>query len=160
MSRAVSVNIQTGLDAAITVPIYLVEIELVAPLYFTTGAQVSWGGQTWDPVGMSVDRVAENGAKVTVRNDDNSGAALILNNALRDTSFKIYIYYNGDAEEIFRGYGGAATMRATTATITLHSDRAANTRAPRQRIAGPVFTHLPKPGEIIQWGDGSLKVSK
>lgn len=157
--RTVSATIETGIAAAITEPIYFIEVSLTTPLYWTTGAAITWDSKSWVPVGLHVDRVGEGGAQLSIRNDNDIGAGLVLNNVLRDTEFRIYQNYGTDAVEIFRGYGGAAVIEAMYAVITLHPNKASRTKAPRGRIASPVFTHLPKPGEIIAWGDDRLQVT-
>lgn len=159
MSRTVSASIQTGLDAHVNVPVYLVEVLLDTPLYWTTSDAVTWDSKSWIATGLSVDRITENGGQLRIRNDDNSGSALVLNNALRDTEFRVYLYYNTDAVEVFRGYGGGAVISAMNVIITLHANTAARTKAPRGRIALPIFTYLPKPGDVLVWGDERLKVT-
>jgi hypothetical protein len=159
MSRSVSAAIQTGLDAHVNVPVYLVEVLLDTPLYWTTSDAVTWDSHSWIATGLSVDQITESGGRLRVRNDNNSGSALVLNNTLRDTEFRVYLYYNTDAVEVFRGYGGGATITAMHTVINLHANRAARTKAPRGRIALPVFTYLPKPGDVLVWGDERLRVT-
>ena len=157
--RTVNATIQAGLDASVTVPVYLVECRMSpSTLYWSTGGALTWNSQSWQTAGLEVIRVNERGGSIRIRNDDNSGASLALNAGFRDIEFRVYQYYNGDAVEVFRGYGGKTTVSAMFVTIELHADRGANTKVPRTRIAPPTFTYLPKKGEVIQWGEITLKV--
>ena len=158
MSRTVSTTIQTGLDAHVAQPAYLVEVLLTQPLRWSSAGALTWNGEQWLAAGMSVKVADEKGATLRIRNDDNSGSSLVLNNRLRDVEVRIYKHYNGDAVEVFRGYGGSAKLSAMYAEITLHANQSQNAKAPRGRIAAPVFTNLPKLGEVIAWGGDKIKV--
>ena len=158
MSRTISTTIQTAIGENVVTPGYLVYVGLDTPLRWSTVGDVTWDGVDWLAVGMTVDRLAESETRIRIRNDDNSGSSLALNNRLRDTEFRIYAYYDGDALEVFKGYGGEASITAFDVVITLHSNRSAKAKVPRGRIAAPTFTNLPKLGAVIEWGEERLKV--
>lgn len=159
MTRAVSTEFQDGMDAQIPEPAWLVEALLTPPLYWSTQDGVTWNDKTWTRVGLEIQGPSETGAVIKIRNDDNSGSALVLNNLLRDIEFRIYLYYNGAAIEMFRGYGSDSSLGKMAVTINLLPNRAINAKVPRKRLAAPTFTHLPKLGEVIRWGTESYKVT-
>lgn len=150
---------EAGLAEHIPFPVYLVEVLLTPPLYWGTAEISSWNGNSWQPNAVVVESISETGAHLRLRNDNNSGSALVLNNTLRDVEFRIYLYYSGDAVEVFRGYGSDAAVAAMDVNISLIGHRAINALIPRKRLAGPTFTHLPKLGEVIEWGPDSYKVT-
>lgn len=147
-----------GIDAHVTEPIYLVEV-VDLDLHWTTSKQLTWNSIVWQAVGLRVLSVSESGARLQISNTDNVGSSLILNNQLRDTEFRIYLYYNGDAYERYRLYGSEAQINSLNVTIQLAQDTSRNTMAPRRRIAAPTFTKLPRLGEVIVWAGQSYKVT-
>jgi hypothetical protein len=157
--RTLSAPMLTGIAAHITEPVYLVEVLLAQPFRWTTSDALSWNGYSWQPIGMEIEEIGETAARLQLRNDNNSGSALVLNNKLRDTEIRIYLYYNGDAVEIFRGYGSDSSVAAMTVSIDILAHRSANALAPRKRLASPLFTRLPKLGEVIKWGTESYQVT-
>lgn len=159
MPRETSTAYDDGLTAHVTEPVYLVEILTDVPFYWTTGAPVTWDSKLWLSAALSVDRVSEQGASLSLRNDNNTGSSLVLNNTLRDKACRIYLHYNGDAEEIFRGYCSDSGVKYLTATIEVVPQKNTNALIPRNRIAAPKFTNLPKLGEVIRWGDEHYKVT-
>lgn len=158
MPRATSTEFNAGLDAHITEPAYLIEILYDPVMTWTTGAEVTWDSKDWERVGASVPSVDDSGATIQIRNDNNSGSALVLNNTLRDVPVRIYLFYNGDAEEIFRGYCSDARVKKMFVTIECLPNLSQNALVPRRRVAAPTFNHLPKPGEVIRWGGEYYKV--
>jgi hypothetical protein len=160
MPLEVSSEFQDGLDAHITAPAYLIEILISpSPFWWTTGAVVDWAGKTWVPSAAEVPQVGESGATIKLRNDNNTGSSLVLNNTLRDQEVRIYLYYNGDAKEIFRGYCSDAQVSLMSVSIDALPYKSQNALIPRRRVAAPTFNHLPKLGEVIRWGDEVYKVT-
>lgn len=159
MPRTLPPPLEAGLDFPITEPVYLIEVLLDAPLYWTTSDQVEWNTIVWQPVAARVLQLSESSARIELRNDDNSGSSLVLNNTLRDREFRIYLFYNGEAVELFRGYGSDAQVSAMEVTIDLQVDQASNTAVPKGRLAAPKFTQLPRLGEVIKWGTEFYKVT-
>ena len=157
--RPISAPMQSGIDDHIPFAVYLIEVLLTPPLYWATAEIPPWNGHSWLTAGVVIESIDETFASLRLRNDDNSASALALNNLLRDTEFRVYLYYNGDAIEIFRGFGSDARIGAMEVTLALHSHRAINARVPRQRMTGPTFTHLPKLGDVIIWGTDNYKVT-
>lgn len=158
MPRTLSAAILTGIDEHIPFVSHLVEVLLPTPQYWSTGGAITWNGHDWQAVGLEIDTIGETAAQIKIRNDNNFGSAFALNNLVRDTEFRVYMHYNGDAVEMFRGYGADARIAAMSVTISLVTNRQINALVPRRRIAGPTFTNLPKLGEVIQWGTESFKV--
>lgn len=154
-------TIQAGMDAHIPEETILVEVLLEGtPLYWSDRGTINWDSKTWLPVGLDLDdNFTERGGSLKIRNDNNTGSSLVLNNTLRDVELRIYLYYNGDAKEVFRGYFGDMELDPEYATLHFESHRAANTLAPRKRIAAPIFTNLPRLGERIKWGGDTLEVT-
>lgn len=159
MPKVTSTEFDAGLGAHITEPAYLIEILDDPAITWTTGAAVTWDSKDWVPAGASVPSVNEGGATIQLRNDNNSGSALVLNNTLRDLAVRIYLFYNGDAEEVFRGYCSHSSVRKMFVTIECLPNRSQNALVPRRRVAPPTFNHLPKPGEVIRWSGEYYKVS-
>jgi hypothetical protein len=159
MPRDVSSEFQDGLDAHITQPVYLIALLTDTPFYWTTGAEVEWNSETWIPAAAKVLQLGDRGATIGLRNDDNSGSSLVLNNTLRDKECRIYLHYNGDAEELFRGYCSDSSVNLMLARVEVLPNRAQNALIPRRRVAAPTFTNLPRPGEIIRWDNEYFKVS-
>jgi len=160
MPRDVSVEFQAGLDAHIKEAAYLIQILISpAPFYWTTGALVNWDGQTWVPTAAEVTQVNERGATIKLRNDDNTGSSLVLNNTLRDQECRIYLFYNGDAKQIFQGYCGDSSVKQMDVSIEALPYRSDRALVPRRRVAAPTFNNLPKLGEVIRWGTEYYKVT-
>jgi hypothetical protein len=103
--------------------------------------------------------VSDNGATIQLRNDNNTGSALVLNNTMRDKECRIYLLYNGDATEIFRGYCTDARVSLMSVSIDAVPYTSRDALVPKRRVAGPTFTNLPKLGEIIRWGGEYFKVT-
>lgn len=159
MPAETSPEFNAGLIAHITEPVYLIEILTDTPFYWTTSAQVTWDGKTWLPSAARVEQISEQGARVQLRNDNNTGSSLVLNNTLRDKGCRIYLYYNGYAKEQFRGYCSDSSVSLMSVAIDMLPQRTANALIPRKRIAAPTFTNLPKLGEVIRWGTEYFKVT-
>lgn len=158
MPRDTSTEFAAGLAAHITQPVYLIALFTDTPFYWTTGVEDDWDGETWVPNAAKVLQLSERGATIELRNDDNSGSTLVLNNTLRDKECRIYLHYNGDAEEMFRGYCSDSSVNLMSARIQVLPNRSQNALIPRRRVAAPTFTHLPRPGEIIRWDNEYFKV--
>jgi len=159
VTRTLSAPILTGIGQHITEPVYLVEVLLTIPLYWTTADATTWNGHDWQAVGLGIDGISETSARLELRNDNNVGSALVLNNTLRDTEFRIYLFYGSDAAEIFRGYGSDASVKAMEVSIELVANQSVNALEPRMRLAGPTFTRMPKVGDVIKWGGQFYKVT-
>lgn len=159
MPRDTSPAFDAGLIAHVTEPVYLIEILTDVPFYWTTSAQVTWDSKTWLPSAARVEQIGEQGARVSLRNDNNTGSSLVLNNTLRDKECRIYLFYNGDAEELFRGFCSDSSVSVMSVAIDMLPSRNSNALIPRKRIAAPTFTHLPKLGEVIRWGTEFFKVT-
>ncbi|KAA9133453.1 hypothetical protein F3N42_03630 [Marinihelvus fidelis] len=158
MPRTLSGTIEAAIAEDLTTPVYLVEADLDTPVYWTTSFQVVWNGQNWLPVGVRVGRLNDDTTTLQIPNLDNIGVGLILVDGVRDRLFKIYEYHDGDAVEVYRGYGGESTLDIESASLTLHRTRRDRTHAPRTRVAPPLFTRLPRPGAKITWGDTIITV--
>jgi hypothetical protein len=158
MPRTISAAIQAGIDEHIPFVSHLVELLLPTPQYWSTGGAITWNGHDWQGVGLEIDTISETSAQIKIRNDNNFGSAMALNNLIRDVEIRIYLHYNGDAVEMFRGYGADVRIAAMSVIISLVTNRQINALAPRRRIAAPTFTHLPLLGQIIKWGTESLQV--
>lgn len=158
MPRVISAPIQTGVDAAISEPSYLVEILLDAPLHYSTMDAVTWNSINWLVNGVRLEGVSEDGGRLILRNDDNTGSALVLNNVTRDKEVRIYKYYNGDAKWLYQLYLSEADIGRDEVSIAMYASRNADSVAPRLRIIEPLFTNILKPGSFIRWGDERLRV--
>lgn len=160
MPRITSPEFDAGIAAHIPEAVYLVEILISpSPFRWTTGALMDWDGKTWVPTAMRVPDVNDSGASIELRNDNNTGSSLVLNNTLRDQECRIYLHYNGDAKEIFRGFCSDSTVSLMSVSIQALPFRSQNALIPRRRVAAPTFNNLPKLGEVIRWGDEYFKVT-
>lgn len=157
--RTLSVDILAGIYELIPFPVFLVEVRRTPALYWTTAEIPDWNGHTWQTFGLTVASVTDSSATLKIANGNNAGSSLVLNSTLRDIEMAIYCWYNGDAFELFTGYGSDASVAAMEVTITLLRNRAANALVPYRRIAAPTFTLLPKLGQVIVWGNESYKVT-
>lgn len=153
-------TIEAGMDAAIVAETLLVEILLESgSLYWSDRAQVDWNGETWLDVGLDIDPgFSDRGGAMTIDNQDNTGSSLVLNNTLRDVELRIYLHYNGDAREKFRGYFSDGELSTDKAILYFDANQYGAALAPRKRIAAPIFTNLPRQGERIRWGDDYIEV--
>lgn len=151
--------LEEGTEAHIPEVAYLVEILLDTPLRLTTSAALDWNGYTWSPAGLTIPQMEETAARIELDNSGNVGSALVLNNTLRDVECRIYVHYNGSAIEIFRGYGSDASGDRMRVSLDLVADKASLGLVPNDRIAAPVFTNLPRFGEVIRWGGEHFKVT-
>jgi hypothetical protein len=95
---------------------------------------------------------------LVLRNDDDTGSALVLNNVTRDKEVRIYKYYNGDAEWLYQLYMGETLLEKMGVKITLHDTKLGQTLAPRRRVIEPTFTRIIASGVILRWGDERLRV--
>lgn len=159
MARTLSATIQAAIGEHVTEPGFLVYVGLGTPLRWSTRGEVTWDSETWYAAGLEINSVAPDKASISIRNDNGYGSALALDNQLRDVQFRIYAYYDGDAQEIFRGYGGGASISMDSVSINLYASRSDGTKVPKMRIANPLFTNLPVVGTTIRWGNDELKVT-
>ena len=159
MPRTLSEILQAGIAEQIPFISYLVEMRLPTPQYWSTGGPIAWDGHDWQAVGLEIDTVGESAAQIKIRNDNNFGSALALNNIIRDIEFRVYVYYSGDAVEMFRGYGSDVRIAPMNVSISLVINRQINAVVPRRRIARPTFSRLPQLGQIIKWGTETMQVT-
>jgi hypothetical protein len=158
MPRPISTNIQTGVDAHITEPSYLIAIAFDPPVYYSTMDAVVWDGKSWGSGGVRLEQLSERGGVLVLRNDNNLGSALVLNELTRDVEVDIYKYYNADAKWLYRLYMGGAEIGKFDVRVSLHGSRTGQRQAPRKRIIEPVFTNILAPGTTIKWGNDVLRV--
>jgi hypothetical protein len=110
--KTLSSALQTALGAPVQRPAVLVEIAFSTVWRGTTGAAITWSGQSWPArdmsmAGLRVDALAVNGS-VVIGNTDDAMAALLLNEGIADRPVKIW------------GYDAAAT--ATADVVLLSGD--------------------------------------
>lgn len=156
--RTLPAAVDTAVGLDLTGPTYLVEFLFGSPLYYTTRQEVTWDSKTWIALGLRVDRINADSAVVVFPNHDNTGSALALNNALRDTEIRIYEHHDTDAVEVFRGFGDDVDIDGTETRITLRSSSRGRAVAPRLRVARPTFTRLPIAGATFTLGDYVIRV--
>ena len=142
MARTISSTIETALSAHMPVPGYLLRVGIRPELRYSTIGDVTWDGVTWFGNAMRIGSIGEDTATVLLRNDDLSGSSLVLNNKLLEVRFDLYVYYDGDAEKIFTGYGGAASVGAMDVSIEIETDRMPCAAAVYQLTQGRLPDHL------------------
>lgn len=165
----VIVNAET-LNDQLTRPVYLVELGFAPTVYMSSGAEVSWGGYVWQNLGVDVsslqtDTVGRSSATLSVSNLDRTFGSLVLSQAAKDRTAKIYVYYPEgsagaiDPRLIVDGVmDGASVGQRVDINVISRASYFGST--PRIVCAPPTFNHLPPAGTVLNWGGVTLTLER
>ena len=156
-----------ALEEQITRPVFLVRLDFSPPVYLSSAARIQWGGYTWEPYGVSVGRIALDSmgqADVAMRisNLDRTFGVLVLNQAPKDRTAKVYIHYPDgpiDPLELVDGVMDGARI-GEYVDITVISRSTYYGMSPRVRCAPPTFNHMPPVGTVLRWGNTSIQLER
>lgn len=159
MPRTVSATIQAAIGQTITEPNYLVELGFSPIVRWAALRDVTWGGFTWSANGLMVQTVSTERAQISMRNSDNSISALVLGNALKNISCKVYQHYDSDAELLFAGVLSGSPEVGTRVILDALSE-GRDRKYPDQQIVPPLFNHLMPVGTEIDFGGKMLRLEE
>lgn len=128
--RSLSGALQTALGAPVQQPALLVQIDFTAAWRGTTGAMLTWDGQTWARSDLAVEGLTVDalqiGGTVIVGNADSVIGATLLNEGVTDRRVRVW------------GYDAAATALAD---VVLLADAVGSTYQLTEREARIVLRH-------------------
>lgn len=170
MSRTLSTGMGSAVDATITTPGYLLEIEFSTPTRLCTRGDLTVLGNDWTGWGFSLSGFgidatsAKQTGTISISNRDNDISTLILEEGISDRAVRIWKFYtdapsDDDPVLIFDGVGAQSDIDTASGQIkiTLRQARDAVQFAPAHYItAEQGFSMLPPAGTIITVGSTSF----
>lgn len=164
IKRDIAADLQTEIANDFTRPVYLVEMQFDAgSAYMSTGPQISFGGNIYAEGQVSVGTFVWNGegqqqGNIRVFNENNSAAALVLNNGINEVPILIYKTYliaaggNTVPELMISGIMNGAQLNASSAEISvLSSKSSANFIPNRYYTEAEGFNFLPEDDQVVFW---------
>jgi hypothetical protein len=163
MARLLTAQTTAALALPGTKPAYLLALYWSTPVYLTTGAGLTWNGQTWlaeiaELSSLQWSNDGLQGASLRLGNSDQRYSALALAEGVADVRVLVYAYdqtatATGDPVCVFDGRGGQLALDDDYVTIALRVNKARALFCPRLRISpASGFNHLPPRGTTIVWG--------
>lgn len=143
--RTLSANTTTKLADGILRPVWLVDINLATPLYYSSRGAITYNGKSYVAAGMDVNLGSR---QITIFNDA-FGLSSTFFAATSGTPVDVYLLFGesgwatGDAEYLYTGEIGAFEIGPA---IVLSLRDVAPRRVPRLYPEPPGFNHIPPNG--------------
>lgn len=165
ISRIIGADTQTEIGIDFTRPVFLVKMDFpIASQFMSTGPQITFDSNVYVEGQVSVstftwsaDGVQTGG--ISIYNENNAAAALILNQGVNDIPISIYLTYliagggNSTPELLVSGVMNGGNLSPSKLTISVLSTASAAQFIPnRYYTSAEAFNHLPVDGSVITWG--------
>lgn len=162
--RTLSAALLTEIGATYTQPLYLVEITALSQTYrLTTWSEaVTWNSLPWQPIGLAVDGLSEDGklrrgGRMVFADADRAWWILSLAGELSARPVKIWAAYAGapdDAVPRFAGRTGGPQRNDLATTVDLLNESADTQKTPRARCGIATGITQMVPAGTIFWLGG------
>lgn len=164
MSRSITAQFQTAVEAFVSGPIWLIEIGLVATVRYTTAeSAITYNGNSYTPqdfqVSPSFDNTGAAGGTVAFQGVDETFTALFRQGNAEGSTIKVWITSKqasysaaGDAAQLFESTIDQVSL--TSSSISLNCVRQPII-APNKRVdAANGFNFVTRPG-VVQFPAGA-----
>ena len=158
MARTLDTEISDGIAAAVTIPGFLIQIEIDGDtLRYSTRGTIDYDGETWVE-GAEVSHIGGTSKpKLVLDNADNAISVLILSDAFIDAPVSIFAFYGEAptaAKLLFTGVvDGADDIGLLSSTLALTDAGADRSYQPNVVLGPPLCDHFAPPGTVISWGN-------
>lgn len=177
--RALTPEQLERVEGPVTQPMYLVQIELDAPMHLSTREELSWNGQTWLNGLIHLDRVGPDSASLRIHNSDYRYTTPALQGAYQRKPVRIWWGYGAGqyAEYFAPGYIAPGYVRGPSLGepillfdglisaipeigewLRIELTRSPPRRYPRWRVLPPRTNHLTPAGAVIVFGGESYRL--
>lgn len=170
--RTLTTAMQDGVDAAVTLPGFFIEILFSSPLRVSTRGEMDWNGSTWVELGAQVTGLSEDGtqssqsASASFEDDDQTMSALVLGEGVAGRSVRIWKFYGdspdaADPVQRFDGVCDTASGDPESGRVSISFVQPADKvlYSPRRRVTREQgFSVLPPKGTLIRWGGQQFKL--
>lgn len=165
ISRTIGLDTQTEIAIDFTRPVFLVKMDFpTASQFMSTGPQITFDSNIYVEGQVSISTFTwsadgiQKGA-ISIHNENNSAAALILNEGVNDIPISIYLTYliaggtNSTPELLVAGVMNGGNLTPEKLVISVLSTKSAAQYIPnRYYTSAESFNHLPVDGSVITWG--------
>ncbi len=167
ISRVIAIDTQTEIAIDFTRPVFLVRMDFpTASQFMSTGPQITLDSNVYVEGQVSVSTFTwsadgvQRGA-ISIHNEQNAAAALILNEGVNDIPISIYLTYmiaggseNSTPELLVAGVMNGGNLTPEKLVISVLSTKSAAQFIPnRYYSSAEAFNHLPVDGSVITWGN-------
>jgi len=165
MSRVSNPTVTAAVALNHTSPKYLIQMGWSTVTRIATWeTSISWAGETWAASGANIRGLKTTGGTLVLPNDDDDGwAALVLSEGQQGRTISIYEHHTDisvspqtDALLIFSGEMDQATIGREVMITFIASSR--EMRFPHTKIDSTVYTHLLRPGQVLEVGGSTLVI--
>lgn len=159
--RTYSANTEALLDDDITRPLFIFEIGFSTAMRLSSRETVSWDGDSYVAAGIRFS-----GDRFRLFNEANTHSAAFLAQGTAGISCKVWQLYGeppfaaADADLIFSGELGAASMPADAKYIEARLIEAPVLFAPRLYPVAPAFNHIPPDGTEFTTPNGVFVIER
>ncbi len=173
ISRVIGTDTATEIGIDLTRPVFLVKMSFdTADQFMSSGAQITFDSDVYVEGQVKVSTFTWNSdgvqtGKVSIHNENNVAAALILNEGVNDVPISIYLTYmiaaggNTTPELVVAGSMDGGSLTSAMLSIRVLSTNAAAQFIPNRYYTDVEgFNHLPVDGSIITWGGETFELRK
>lgn len=152
MPRTLPAAVTTAIGETATSPTYLVRLGFATEIRGSTLGDITWDAESWTDNGVRVERITENGGRISLPNTDNVASGLVLTEGQSDVAISVYKYYESDAVEIMRGFLSSADIQKDRVVFDAVGSSSDISKVPTKRFTPTNgFNYLPNPTAEIRW---------
>lgn len=161
--KTLSSVVQDQISTSVINPAYLVEIGFSTRIRGCTLGSVEIMGQLWPAIGIQVGEIStgQGGIKtvsISIINNAFSISNIVLAESASGKEVKVWKLFDTETELVFSGVVDEVPEISSTVSFNCTTANSRTTSVPFITLNQPFFNFLPRPGEIIRWGNSIFEL--